>query len=281
MCSTVQGARDRFNPLVFSYPKTGGLNSVEPVNRYREMRNVGSEMTGESGVNLTGMGSADRDRRVDLGAGAYSVAEVCRLLGAGVTPRRVHYWLATNLLSPPLRWGARGHPTLLTYRQLLEIRTVQHLRDELEFSLPRVRDAVAWILETLFAEDWAGLTFKRGVDGSLVAESQDGYAVVPGGQGVLEGTIDDLNDRMSDMRRAWEEQAFPIPGHRYIVANVRILGGAATVVGTRVDTAVLARFAEGETFDRAVISEIRRAYPRLKSAAIADALEFEGLRRAA
>ena len=220
-------------------------------------------------------------RLIDLGAGVYAVSEVCRILQPTMTPRKVHYWLDTGLLSDPVRWGSRGHPTLLSYRQLLEIRTVQHLRDELEFSLPRVREALLWILEHLFAREWSDLRFAKGVDGSLVAHSGTDQIVVPGGQGVLEGTLPELNEQVAETRRAWEEQAFVIPGHAFIVSNARILAGTPTIRGTRVDTALIARFADTETFDEGTLDEIRQVYPRLANDAIADALEFEGIHRAA
>ena len=66
-----------------------------------------------------------------LGEGVFTVSEVCRVLQPTMTPRKVHYWLDTGLLSEPVRWGGRGFPTLLNFRQLLQIRTVQRLRDEL------------------------------------------------------------------------------------------------------------------------------------------------------
>jgi uncharacterized protein (DUF433 family) len=222
-----------------------------------------------------------KGRLIDLGAGVYAVSEVCRILQPTMTPRKVHYWLDTGLLSDPVRWGSRGNPTLLSYRQLLEIRTVQHLRDELEFSLPRVREALLWILDHLFASELSDLIFAKGVDGSLVAHSGADQIVVPGGQGVLEGTLPELNDQVATTRRAWEEQAFVIPGHTYIVSNARILAGTPTIRGTRVDTALIARFAETETFDEETLDEIRQVYPRLAHDAIADALEFEGIHRAA
>ena len=198
-----------------------------------------------------------------------------------MTPRKVHYWLDTGLLSQPIRWGSRGHPTLLSYRQLLEIRTVQHLRDELEFSLPRVRNALSWILEHLFADDWTNLRFVRGVEGSLVAQSGDEQMVVPGGQGIFEGTLGALNEQVAETRRAWEEQAFAIPGHAFVISDARVLAGAPTIRNTRIDTALLAGLIEGEGFGAETLNEIRRTYPRLAKDAIAEALEFEGLRRIA
>lgn len=70
---------------------------------------------------------------IPLNAGVYAVSRVCRILGPTMTPRKVHYWLDTGLLSPPIRHGRPGLPTLLSFRQLLEIRTVQGLRDDFGF----------------------------------------------------------------------------------------------------------------------------------------------------
>jgi hypothetical protein len=67
---------------------------------------------------------------ISLGEGVYSVSEVCHVLGTSMTARKVHYWLNTGLISGrPISRGRRGVPTILTLRQLLEVRTVQHLRD--------------------------------------------------------------------------------------------------------------------------------------------------------
>lgn len=220
-------------------------------------------------------------RLVDLGAGVFTVSEICRVLQPTMTPRKVHYWLDTGLLSAPVRWGSRGHPTLLSYRQLLEIRTVQHLRDELEFSLPKVREALKWILDHLFAEVWTDLHFTKGVDASLVARSGEEQMVVPGGQGVLEGTLPELNKQVAETRRAWEEQAFVVPDHKYVISNARVLAGAPTIRGTRIDTALIAGLAEADIYTQETLKEIGSIYPWLEPEAIADALEFEGISPAA
>ena len=131
-------------------------------------------------------------------------------------------------------------------------------------------------MEHLFAREWTELRFLKGVDGYLVAHSGTDQIVVPGGQGVLEGTLGDLNEQMAETRRAWEEQTFVIPGHRFIVSDARILAGAPTIRGTRIDTALLTRFAASDEFDAGTLADIKHTYPRL-----AEALEFEGFRRAA
>src|SRR3954452_22571838 len=106
-------------------------------------------------------------RLIPLGEGVYSVSEVCRILQPTMTPRKVHYWLSTGLISGgPFERGGRGRPTLLAFRQLLEIRTVQHLRDELKVPLPTVRFAFAWILEHIF-DRGEEVRFTRGRAGHL------------------------------------------------------------------------------------------------------------------
>jgi len=214
-----------------------------------------------------------------LGDGVFTVAEVCRILQPTMTPRKVHYWLDTGLLSEPVRWGGRGHPTLLNFRQLLQIRTVQLLRDKLDFSLPRVRRAFEWILDHLFDAARAGIRFERVGDELVAATSSGDRMTVPGGQGVLD--LDGLTDELSQTRGAWEARVFEIPGKPQIVSNARIHGGSPTVRGTRIETAVLASFAEDGEYRDEVLDELAGLYPRLSRVAIVQALEFEGLRPAA
>lgn len=175
--------------------------------------------------------------------------------------------------------GGRGHPTLLNFRQLLQIRTVQRLRDELDFSLPRVRRAFEWILDHLFDAAREGIRFER-VGDELVAVTLSGDRVtVPGGQGVL--NLDSLTNDLVRTRDAWEARVFEIPGKTHIVSNARIHGGSPTVRGTRIETTVLASFAGGGEYGHDILEELARLYPRLSSVAIVQALEFEGLRPAA
>ena len=123
---------------------------------------------------------------VRLGEGSYSVAEVCRILGKGMTSRKVHYWLDTGLVTDvSVVRGRRGVPTILTFRQLLEIRTVQYLRDSLQVDLRKVRDAFEWVLEQLF-DRRSQVVFSRGPNGTLIARLDDGEEMtVPAGQALL------------------------------------------------------------------------------------------------
>lgn len=210
--------------------------------------------------------------------GVYTVADVCRIL-PGMTPRKVHYWLRTGLLTPPLRWGGRGRPTYLSFRQLLEIRTIQHLRDDLDFSLPKVRSAFEWILDRLFGTD--DLRFAKGTNGQLIAKCGGETTVVPGGQGVLPGIIPELNAQIRHTRRDWMLGGFTIEGYQWLVTQADVQGGAPTIRGTRIETAMVARLADADIFTRRDIEEIVSSYPHLEPDAVSEALAFEGLRLAA
>lgn len=222
-------------------------------------------------------------RLVPLGEGAYSVAEVCRILGSSMTPRKVHYWLDTGLISgQPISRGRRGVPTVLTFRQLLEIRTVQHLRDTIKVSLREVRRAFEWILRNLFDER-EYIQFGRGPDGTLTAKLRSGEEItVPGGQGLLPVRIEQLTESVTVTLMAWGSHVLPVDNHPHVITSTRVLGGAPVVRNSRVDTSILAGFLrEGRAFDDSVIEEIRTTFPRLNREAIEDALGFEGAQRLA
>jgi uncharacterized protein (DUF433 family) len=217
----------------------------------------------------------------DFGAftdGAYTVSEVCRILQPSMTPRKVHYWLDTDLLTPSVVHGGRGTPTLLNFRQLLEIRTVQYLRDNLEFSLRRVRSAFEFILEGLFAPSFSELKFVKGPDRELVAVLENGVAlVVPGGQGVMPFALPEMNDHARGTRHSWEARAFDIPERPHLVSNARVQAGSPTIKGTRIETAFIASFSDNHHFSRDTIDLVATTYPDLEKEAIQEAMLFEGL----
>ncbi|MGE0000039.1 MAG: MerR family transcriptional regulator [Ilumatobacteraceae bacterium] len=221
------------------------------------------------------------ERMLGAGTGAYTVSEVCRVLQPGMTPRKVHYWLLTGLLSDPLVAGRRGVPTLLTFRQLLEIRTVQHLRDELGFELEEVRQSIEYLLRRLFADDWTAARFTRGIKRGVVVKFGRETVDISTDQGVLDSTLPELDEHVAVTRRAWESHRFVIPRYPQVVSNPRINAGAPSLVGTRIDTALIARFGEDGEFDARTIAELRTCFPRATESALIDALQFEGLRRAA
>lgn len=219
---------------------------------------------------------------ISLGSAAYSVPEVCRILQPSMTARKVHYWLDTGLLSDPVVRGRRGVPTLLSFRQLLEIRTVQRLRDDLGFALGDVREAIWYLLTNLFADDWTDATFARGVDGSVVVKWPGQTPLqIPTGQEVLDAVLPELTGHLAETRIAWEKQAYVIPGYPDVVSNPQVLAGAPTIAGTRIDTSLVAAFGEDGSYTEQTLDELRRCWPRMTRTAARQALEFEGLRAAA
>jgi uncharacterized protein (DUF433 family) len=221
------------------------------------------------------------DRRlVPLGDGIYTVSETCRILGSSMTRRKIHYWLDTGLISgEPIERGRQGTPTLLTFRQMLEIRTVQHLRDELGVPLPKVREAFAWILRHVF-ENGDEITFQRGPGTDIIAVTSDGdNTVIPSGQGAFPVKAEDLTKDVAVARQAWIDRKFRLRPH--LVADTRVLAGTPTVEGTRIETALIASFADGAEYDDDVLVSVASTYPHLSAEAIVEAMEFEGLRRVA
>jgi uncharacterized protein (DUF433 family) len=57
------------------------------------------------------------------------------------------------------------------------------------------------------------------------------------------------------------------------------LGGVPTIKGTRVETALVKAFVDGDTYSNATVARIRRAYPRLTAVVIVEALKYEGVAR--
>ena len=222
-----------------------------------------------------------RQHLIPLGEGVYTVSEVCRILQPTMTRRKVHYWLDTGLISSqPITSGRPGVPTLLSFRQVLEVRTVQRLRDELQVSLPKIRKAYTWILANLF-DKRETLQFAKGPGGALIVRIPDGdEIVVPGGQGVLPSTADALTAEMKSTHDAWESRVLPIRGYPHLVSAAGVMAGAPTIQGTRIETALVATFAESDgTYDAATIDTVHSTYPRLAPDAIEDALQFEGVHR--
>jgi uncharacterized protein (DUF433 family) len=120
---------------------------------------------------------------------------------------------------------------------------------------------------------------RLGIHGELVVSAADGTAVtVPGGQGVLEGVLLELTDHVSVTRDAWESKVLAVPEHPHVVTNARILGGAATVRGTRIETALVASFATDRELTGETVGELCRLYPALTGESIEGAARFEGVR---
>lgn len=215
------------------------------------------------------------------GQGVYSVQQICRILQPNMTPRKVHYWLGTDLLSPPLRRGRSGHPTLLTFHHLTQIAAVQRMRDDLDLSLRKVRQAFAFVLEQTFTPDWNEIRFTLGTQRDVVIRSGQERVSVPHSQGVLPNVFPELEQHFTDVRLAWEQRRLRIPRTEHLVSDARVQAGAPIIDGTRLETSVLAAYAEDKQVGAEGLSELHAYYPRIEVLAIKEALEFEGVTLAA
>lgn len=210
----------------------------------------------------------------------YTVTEVSHVLQPTMTPRKVHYWLKKGILGEPIRRTRTGRPTLLTFEQLLKVRTVQHLRDDLHFSLQKVTASIeelsGWVFERLFGQQWYELHFYRSSRGAIAVTDGSHDLEVGTGQFLMPDLLPELDAFLRTTRRDWERRAVDIDGYPRLVSNAHVLGGSPVIKGTRMETAFLSHLA----FELSP-KEILRLYPYVDEEGLHQALEFEGNPRAA
>jgi uncharacterized protein (DUF433 family)/DNA-binding transcriptional MerR regulator len=212
---------------------------------------------------------------VALGQGIYTVPETCRILRPSMTPRKVHYWLDTELLGEPLRKGSRGVSTLLSFEQVLKVRTLQRLREDLGFSLQEVRRSLERLLDFLTGPDtdWHELSFTRSGAGHVAAALPDGDVLaLRTGQIVMDEVLTDLREFMSRVREQWSSRRLDIEGFELLVSDAAVLGGAPTIKGTRIETAFVANLSQELT-----ANDIHALFPHVGEKALHQAAEFEGV----
>jgi uncharacterized protein (DUF433 family) len=202
----------------------------------------------------------------------YSVQEVCRILRPGMTSRKVHYWLHTGLLGEPVRQEHQGRPTLLSFDQLIKVRVVQTLRDELGFSLRKVREAVEWVLVGLVEQDWGHIEFFRTGTGQVGVRDRRGVEMAIEGQLVIGETVSRLNEFIRSAREAWETGVVRIQDFAHVVSDASVMGGSPVVGGTRIETAFVAHLAEAMT-----VSELLQTFDQVPESSLLEALTFEGV----
>ena len=162
----------------------------------------------------------------------------------------------------------------MTFEQLLKVRTVQLLRDDLHFSLQRVTLTIEelsdWVFRRLFAKQWYELQFYRSPTGAVAVTDGKHDLEVGTGQLLIPELLPALDAFLRRTREDWVRRAVDIEGHPRLVSNARILGGAPVIRGTRVETAFVAHLAK--ELDP---QEILRLYPYLDDEGLYQALEFE------
>jgi uncharacterized protein (DUF433 family)/DNA-binding transcriptional MerR regulator len=196
------------------------------------------------------------------------------VLRPGMTSRKIHHWLDEGILGEPIRWGRPGVPTLLSFHQVLRIRVLQRLRDDLGVSLSRSRAALQWLVEHVLTDDRHDLRFFVAPDGHVGVTDGVEALTLPSGQsmfspGLLQGFLEQFHE-------AWVAKRLRIAGFPSLVSDPRILGGAPVIEGTRIETAFVAHLARGST-----LPELQRLYPHVGKAALTEAVEFEGIELAA
>lgn len=216
---------------------------------------------------------------IPLGEGVYSVAEVSHILQPTMTPRKVHYWLKKGILGAPIRPTGTGRTTLLTFEQLLKVRTVQHLRDDLQLSLHRVTLTVEelseWVFDRIFTQQWYELRFYQSArKGAVVVTDGEHHLEVGSGrsgQFVIPELLRELDNFLYKTREDWRRRAVDIEGFPRLISNARVLGGSPIIQNTRIETAFVAHLSE-ELSD----TEILNTYSNLDDVGLKQALQFEG-----
>lgn len=220
---------------------------------------------------------ARRGPLIALGEGIYTVPEVARILRPTMTEDKLRYWLNEGLLGKPIRRGHRGKPHLLSFRQLLQARTIQHLRDTLGFPLQRVRPVIeelsSLVFPSLFSyEDGPAPRFIRTPEGEIgVFDGEQTYEVKTRQLMISEAVIPELNNILQEARRDWEREEVQIVKFPRLVSNPGIVAGSPTIKGTRIETSFVAYLAQSLGVER-----VLELYPHLDRDAVLQAASFEG-----
>ncbi len=217
-----------------------------------------------------------RGALVALGEGVYTVPEVAHILGANVSEYKVRRWLRKDLLGEPIRWGSPGRPHLLSFQQLLKVRTIQKLRERgipLQRITPAVRKLSSYLFEHLFDEEWHELEFFRSGRGGLgVRDGRNRAIMVDTGQLVMPETLSELTDYVRKTREEWERREIEIKDFPRLVSNAGIVAGSPTIRGTRVETSFIAHMVRSLGVDR-----VLQLYPYLDRDSLVQAARFEGV----
>lgn len=215
---------------------------------------------------------------IALGEGVYTVPEVTRILRPTMTEDKLRYWLDEGLLGEPIRRGSRGRPHLLYFRQLLQARTIQHLRGALGIPLQKVRPVIEEISELVFPRlfDETGRPeprFIRTPEGEIgVFDGVQTYEMASQ-QLMISAAIPELNNILHETKRDWERGEVPIVRFPRLVSNAGIVAGSPTIKGTRVETSFITHMAHSLGVDR-----VLELYPYIEREALLQALEFEDVK---
>lgn len=219
---------------------------------------------------------ARRGPLIALGEGVYTVPEIERILQPNMTKYKVRRWLRKGLLGEPIRWGSTGRPHLLSFQQLLKVRTIQELRESgipLQRITPAIKILSSRIFEHLFSEEWHELMLFS-TNGRMLGVADDRGEVaieVETGQRIMPETLAELNHYLRKTRDDWERREIQIERFPRLVSNAGIVAGSPTIKGTRIETSVVAYFAQALGVEKTL-----ELYPHLDRDAVQQAMSFEG-----
>lgn len=211
---------------------------------------------------------------IALGEGVYTVPEIARILQPTMNIYKIRYWLNKGLLGEPIRRGSRGRPHLLSFEQLLKVRTIQDFRETLKLPLQRVTPAIAKLSDVPFAgKEWHNLNFFRTGEGRIgVSDSGHTYEVETDQLVIPEAVIPELANIARETRRDWARGVVDIRDYPHLVSNSRIVAGSPTIRETRLETSFIAYLVKREGIEETV-----KMYPYLDRGAVEQAAEFEGV----
>ena len=217
-----------------------------------------------------------RGALIALGEGVYTVPEIERILQPSMTKYKVRRWLHKGLLGEPIRWGATGRPHLLSFQQLLKVRTIQELRESgvpLQRITPAVKILSSRVFEHLFSEEWHEHMLFYTNAGMLGVVDQRGEVAVEveTGQRIMPETLAELHNYLRKTREDWQRREIEIERFPRLVSNAGIVAGSPTIKGTRIETSVVAYFAGALG-----VEETLELYPHLDREAVLQAMSFEG-----
>ena len=221
--------------------------------------------------------SERRGALIALGEGVYTVPQVARILQPTMTEDKLRYWLNEGLLGEPIRRGYRGKAHLLSFQQLLQARTIQHLRNTLGFPLQKVRPVIGEISELVFprlfddSEEPEPRFIRTPEEEIGVFDGMRTYELVTGQQMLSEAVIPELNNILREAKKDWERREVPIERFPRLVSNAGIVAGSPTIKGTRIETSSVGYMVQSLGVDR-----VLKIYPHLDREAVLQAAEFEG-----
>jgi uncharacterized protein (DUF433 family) len=201
---------------------------------------------------------------------AFTVEHVKRLTGLSL--RQIRYWDDTGFFSPTLVDGyrKRAFGRIYSFRDLVGLRTIAILRKQHSVPLQELRRVGEW-LRLHHDSPWSSLRFAIAGKKIVFFDPSSGVATEPRGEGqrvldiALEPIAHEMRQAADKLRERQSSQIGQIVRNRYVVHN------AWTLAGTRIPTTAIWNFHQaGYTVD-AILAE----YPRLTSADVAAAIDFE------